>query len=136
MAWVTMPLLIKVEMTTENYEKLLAELDGKMNPEYIKKTYKYDGKYFKLCSEWDDDPFIYDEAKRIAKYSESTEKQVGLIFPKGASWSHSIGDLYFTNGDIEVRNGNDSGDFEKNKKKYIQKKEKFLNSFHKTNGVY
>lgn len=129
MAWVTMPLIIKVEMTKENYEKILSELDGKMNPEYVKETYKHDGKYFTLCSEFDDDPLIYDEAKRIAKFAEPTKKQVGIIFPKIGHWAYSIGDLYFINGDIEIRNENDFGDWEENKKNYNKKKELFLNSF-------
>lgn len=129
MSMCNMPLLIKVEMTKENFEKLLEEAKTRYQPKYLETHYIYDGKYFSLdLNEWDDFE-IYKEADMIAKHAEPTEKQVGLIFTQGCSYT--MGDLYFTEGMINVRNDayKTMSDWEKYKADYWARKEEFLNSF-------
>lgn len=139
MAWVKMPLIIKVEMTKENYEKLMEEAkekvyhtvfgDGTLNNGYYKNAYKFDGKYFFLDSEEEDDFCIYQEAEMIAKYATTTESQVGLIFTDGISYT--VGDLYFIEGKLDIRNDayDNTNDWKAHIVDYLKRKEEFLRTF-------
>lgn len=125
MAFVATPLVIKVEMTKENYKKLIEEAKMLFTDEYLEK-YLFDGKFFTLFSDELDDFSLYDEARMICKYSEPTDNQVGLIFPYDGSWSYAIGDLFFANGTIEIYNSSDVENADMNYKHFKARKEKFL----------
>ena len=134
MSMCNMPLLIKVKMTRENYEKLLEEAKTKYKQSYLEKYYLFDEEYFSLDTDYMDDLDIYKEAEMIAKYIESTEKQVGLIFAHGCSYT--VGDLYFKNGIHIIENifepkcdSKGFANIEEAKQNYITRKKEFLNSF-------
>lgn len=136
MAWVDMPLLIKVEMTRENYDKLMEEakesrnvLGEQFHPNYLKTHYLFDGEYFYLDSNEIDDCGIYQEAKMIMKYATPTDKQVGIIYTKGIAYT--VGDLYFIEGKFDIRNDayDDSNDWKAHEADYLKRKEEFLRTF-------
>lgn len=100
MSWCVMPLLIKVEMTKENYIALIKESLGKYKKTYLKNNYKYDGTYFTLETTDEDDDNIYEQSARITKYVNPERQRVGLIFSKG--WAYTTKDLYFDNAKCEL----------------------------------
>lgn len=101
MSFCMMPLLIKVAMKKENYLELLADAGTRYDKFYLRKYYLFDGQYFSLDICRMDSFESYEEAARIAKYAEPTDRCVGLIYIRGSSYSFR--DLYFQDGKCVTR---------------------------------
>lgn len=131
MAMCMMPLVIKVEMTYENYKSLLLEAVQRYKKSYLRKNYHFDGKYFTLNICDMDNYELFTEAKMIAKYASPTDECVGLIFSGGQSYATK--ELFFKNKQCITKNPVDSKCMESIFKKH---KTKFLSRFPKRKFCY
>ena len=131
MSMVMMPLLIKVKMTEENFKDLLSEAARMYYRSYLRKYYRYDGTYFTLDLCGIDNPGIYAEAKRIARFTDCENEVVGLIYNGGPSYS--IAELVFSHG-VPCFKAHTKTKYSDLQAAYLRHKEIFLNKFPASSG--
>lgn len=130
MAACFMPILIKVEMTKENYRLLLKKAAEVYHESYLQEYYRFDGRYFTLDNCCTDDPDMFDEAGQIAKYAQPTEQCVGLIYAGFGAPSFAFQDLYFRDGKCILKE-HPCDPSEDRRKCYAKRRLEFLRSFPK-----